>query len=107
MYINEKMLSPKWKSVEVSGCLIPFRDGQPILIQIPDNPHSWVAIFSTSDKLEKSCLELGIKSDYSIKQITDGKDFANSILESGLRIMLDPYHDVDQNKTRWTEVKRE
>jgi hypothetical protein len=105
MYINEKMLS-KWKSVVLTDCLMPFRDGQPVVIRIPDNPHCWVVVFSTYDKLKASCVDLAVEN-YTIKQINDGKDFVESVVESGTRVMLDPYIDVVQNKTRWTEVKLE
>lgn len=100
---TEKMLSNP-KSIRVTGCLSPFReDGQPVFFQMPDNPNFWVAVFTTKDKLEESCADLGI-TDYTIKQVTDGKDFVESIVENGVRIMLDPYAIRSENKTRWTEI---
>ena len=41
----------------ITGCLTPFRHGQPVLIQLPDNPHFWVAVFSTKDKMEEACVD--------------------------------------------------
>jgi len=99
---TEKLLS-KPRSISVTGCLSPFRDGQPCFIQMPGNPHFWVAVFTNKDKLEESCADLGI-TDYTIKQVTDGKDFIESIVEGGVRIMLDPYAVRSENKTRWTEI---
>jgi hypothetical protein len=102
---TEKLLS-KPRSIEVSevtGCLTPFKDGQPWFIRMPNNPSFWVAVFSTKDKLEASCAELGI-TDYTIKQVTDGRDFIKSIVEGGVRIMRDPYAVRSENKTRWTEI---
>jgi len=99
---TEKLLSEP-KSIEVTGCLSPFRNGQPCFIQMPNNPHFWVAVFSTKDKLEESCADLGI-TDYTIKQVTDERDFIESIVEGGVRIMLDPYAVRSENKTRWTEI---
>lgn len=87
----------------ITGCLTPFRNGQPILIQLPENPNFWVAVFSTKYKMEESCVDLGIEN-YAIKQITDGIDFIESIVEHGIRIMLDPYILRSENKTRWTEI---
>lgn len=70
---------------------------------MPGNPHFWLAVFSTLDKLEESCAELGFK-DYRIKHIDDGREFIESVMESGVRIMLDPYRVTSENKTRWTEI---
>jgi len=60
-------------------------------------------VFSTLDKLEESCAELGFK-DYRIKHIDDGREFIESVMEGGVRIMLDPYRVTSENKTRWTEI---
>jgi hypothetical protein len=70
---------------------------------MPDNPHYWIPVFSTQEKLEKSCAELSIV-DYKIKQITDGYDFLDSLREQNVRVMLDPYAVISENKTRWTEI---
>ena len=43
-------------------------------------------------------------TDYKIKEIQDGREFAESVLESGLfRIMLNP-RIINKEKTKWTEV---
>lgn len=97
----EKNLS-NLRGINLNGCLSPFKDnGQPWLVKMPENPHFWVVVFTTKAKLEESCVELGI-ADYTIKQVIDGRDFVDSIVEGGTGIMLDPY--VVENKTRWTEV---
>lgn len=89
--------------VDITGCLSPFKGTQPCCVRLPDNDDRWVAVFSTQKRLEKTCLELCI-SDYNIKQITNGSDFISSILEAGLRIMLNPYLVIEENKTKWTEI---
>ena len=92
------------RGIAVSGYFSPFHhNDQPWLIQMPNNPSYWLAVFSSVEKLEESCADLGIR-DYKIKQITDGRDFVESIIEQGVRIMLDPYAVRSENKTRWTEV---
>ena len=74
---TEKLLSDP-KSTNITGYLSPFKhNDQPWLIQMPGNPHFWVAVFSDENKLEESCAELNIR-DYKIKQITDGRDFLES-----------------------------
>jgi hypothetical protein len=97
---SEKMLSEP-KPVSITGCLCPFKDEQPCFVEMPNNSQIWIAVFSTNNKLNRSCAELGIV-DYVIKEITDGNDFLESIVKLDIRIMLDPY--VVENKTRWTEV---
>lgn len=97
---TEKMLSEP-KPVSITGCLCPFKEKQPCFVEIPNNHQIWIAVFSTKDKLDRSCAKLGI-FDYVIKEITDGNDFVESIVKLDIRIMLDPY--TVENKTRWTEV---
>src|SRR4051812_745900 len=98
-----KLSNPK--AIKITGCFVPFYvdTKQPCLIRLPDNPNYWVPVYSTVDKLEESTAQLNIKN-YSIKQITDGMDFAGSIFDAGVRIMLDPYVVTSEKKTRWTEV---
>lgn len=103
--MTEKSLSLP-KTINITGCLTPFKNGQPSFIHLPNNSNFWVAIFTTKDKLEKSCVELGIK-DFNIKEVSDGMDFVNSLIEVGVRIMLDPYIVESEGKTFWTEVKLE
>ena len=100
---TEKLLSEP-KTINITGYLTPFKqNGQPHLIQMPGNPHFWLAVFSSLVRLEESCAELGFVG-YRIKQIDDGRDFIESVMEGGVRIMLDPYRVTSENKTRWTEI---
>lgn len=89
----------------LTGFFVPFHEktNQPSLINMPGHTDVWVAVYSTVEKLEESSSYLGLKN-YKIVPITDGVDFANSIFESGRRIMLDPFALVSENKTRWTEI---
>lgn len=104
LHPTEKMLSDLKTGYDITGCLSPFHEnGQPWLIQLPNNPSHWVAVYSTEEKLRQGCIDLNIL-DYRIKQITDGIDFLNSICSSGVRVMLNPYSILEENKTRWTEI---
>lgn len=105
LHPTEKLLSGP-KGTNITGYLSPFRENnQPWLIQLPENPHYWVAIYSDEDKLRIGCADLGIgEGEYKIKQITDGVEFLDSILSAGVRVMLNPYSLRSENKTRWTEI---
>lgn len=99
---KERRLSPP-RPAELTGYYTPSQNGGPLNIILPGNPSWWVPVFSSVEKMEESCAELGIR-DYSVKQITDGFDFVTSIVEAGGRVMLDPYRVSCENKTRWTEI---
>lgn len=53
---TEKLLSEP-KTVNITGFLSPFKQNdQPHFIRMPGNPHLWLAVFSTIDKLAlESC----------------------------------------------------
>lgn len=87
----------------LTGKLMPVhrRDDQPVILTMPNNPSHFVPVFSTESDLRAAMLQAQQKT-YKIKQITDGLDFAKSIIEAKCRIMLDP-RVVDGN-TRWTEI---
>lgn len=104
LHHTEKQLSDLKTGYDITGCLSPFRqNGQPWLIQLPDNPSYWVAVYTTEEKLRAGCIDLNIH-DYKIKQVTDGIDFIDSICSVGIRVMLNPYSVREENKTRWTEI---
>lgn len=92
------------RSANLDGYFMPFQlHEQPWLIQMPGNPSFWVPVYSSIEKLEESCAELGIKS-FKVKQITGSRDFVKSLVEQNIRVMLDPYAVRSENKTRWTEI---
>lgn len=91
------------KAVDLKNCVTSFHfNEQPILIRMPNINSYFVAVFSTVEKLEEEMIRLGIK-DYKIKYITNTMEFASSIFEENVRIMLDPY-GTDHNTTKWIEV---
>ena len=95
-------------STSITGFLSPFRqDNQPHLVEMPMDKYLWATVFSDVEKLKESCKFLGV-FNYKIKQIEDGEDFANSLFEHNIRIMLNPYiiNDNGIYKTRWTEIQK-
>jgi hypothetical protein len=91
--------------------LSPFQEvpaapcDQPVFIQMPNIETLFVAVFDDEDKLHKSMEEVGI-TDYKIKQVTDVKDFIESVCSQGCRIMLNPWR-TDNGTTRWTELEND
>lgn len=92
-------------AVKLTGyfCLFQKEIEQPHIITLPENSAIWITVFSSVDKLEEFCADAKI-TEYKIKQITDGRDFVQSLAEQGVRVMLDPFAMRSENKTRWTEV---
>lgn len=95
------------KKLDITGYFSPFvvvpgaPCDQPIVFKMP-NDEQFILVCSTVEKLEETLRQKSV-SEYKIKRIEDGIDFANSIFRSGIRIMIDPY-EVPGGKTRWTEI---
>lgn len=106
-----KQISDGTRPISLSGKFSPFMPSknigvpdQPAYITLHDAPGTyWCVVFSTVEALHAAMAFCGIKG-YKIKQINDGREFAESVLATGMvRLMLDPYI-VNNEKTRWTEV---
>jgi len=109
------MPGPKWngksKTVKLAGTLLPWLGVQPQLVQVDDCDDFFLPLFSTEEKLRAFMVLLDHRMNraatrYTIKEVTDGKDFVDSIFEGGVRVMLDPIL-LDNNRTRWTEIVRQ
>jgi hypothetical protein len=106
-------MGPTWNGksriVTLEGVLIPWLGLQPQLVQVDDCDDFFLPLFSTEEKLREFMVLLDdrmkrIATHYTIKEVTDGFEFLDSIFEhEGVRIMLDPIL-LDNNRTRWTEV---
>lgn len=92
----------RYRDVSLTGCLIPWKGGQPVFMSMPGSPLSYLATFTTEAKLRAVMVEIGIEID-SIKNIDDGTEFLSSI-PLDVPVIIDPHRVGD--KTRWTEVKR-
>lgn len=84
--------------------LIPFVNDQPVIINMPGVTMQFVPFYSTVEKLYESMRYMGY-DDYNIKQVDNIKECVSSIVDYGLRVMLDPY--IHNGNTRWTELTKE
>jgi len=78
--------------VQLTGCLLPWRHwGQPATIGIVGGGNQlYVPVFTTVEKL-RALMETYTVRYESIKQVDEGREFALSVFESGLGIVLDPH----------------
>lgn len=88
---------------EVAGMLFPWdaSSGQPVLIRIPQAPRPWaVPVFDDEAALRHLMAELHV-ADYTIKQVTDGAEFIDSVEESGGVVAGNPRRTA-AGTVRWT-----
>ena len=91
--------------IEAKPLLMAFREvpgapcDQPVILYLQEWP--FVAIFDDEDKLHEQML-LAKTGEYKIKLITDLDDFIISVIESGVRVMYNPY--PHNGNMRWTEL---
>lgn len=78
-----------WRPVELTGWLLPWRNGQPVLIELPGAPASAVPVFDAPEDLRRCMADVGV-TNYTIKQVTDGIDFAASVEEGGAIVAANP-----------------
>lgn len=106
-----KKMSWKYISDITDDIFIPFggklrgeeSHDRPVLVQQPGIEEYFVPVFSTVEKLKQGMVFIGVKG-YSIKKVVDSLEFITSIREVGVRVMLDPRPDLDEQITRWTEL---
>lgn len=91
-----------WRPVELTGWLLPWRNGQPVLIELPGAPASAVPVFDAPEDLRRCMADVGV-TNYTIKQVTDGIDFAASVEEGGAIVAANP-RPTGQGTTAWTWV---
>lgn len=97
-----KRLSNDVKSLDLTGMAMAVHpSGQPVMIELDGG--RFVVVCSTRDKMEAVLDRIDIR-DYRMKQITEGRDFVDSVLFPGspVRLMVDPY--IHEGNTRFTEV---
>lgn len=92
----------KSRNISITGCLIAWRDGQPLCVMIPDFADQCLPIFTTEENLRRSMREIGAMFD-SIKTISDGPEFLDSVPEV-IPVVLDPH--LKDGRTRWTLIMR-
>ena len=106
---------PKWNGKEVKvdleNCLLVFVYNLfPFLLHLEYCKDRFLPIFSSEDMLRSFMREHGDKMidncPWSIKKIDGQKEFMDSVLDQGVRIMLDP-NVINPHHTKWHEVVRD
>jgi hypothetical protein len=90
------------KSVSITGYAMALYDNDPsdpVLIMIENQ--TFLPVYSTAEKLNASMELMNIK-DFTVKRITDGADFLESV--GDLQVCADPY--IHNGNTRFTLVMR-
>ena len=96
----QRTSKPLEHGISLVGCLIPFRDGQPVLLEVGAT-RPYIPIFSTIEKL-KGTLQY-VRAPYdSIKQIEEDEGFIESI-PLDVFLMKDPWRTIE-GKIRFTHI---
>jgi hypothetical protein len=88
--------------VDLTGFVLPWWNGQPMLIPMPSG--LYVPVFSTKKKAETFWLESGSEPWEKLKRIDNHREFVDSLREVPLELHLivDPY--VELGKMKWVEI---
>jgi hypothetical protein len=98
---SERQLS-EGRPTDITGSLCLYRDRQqPLVITLSDGAGPFVAVFTDRERLARYVEAIGLTA-HVVKLVTDGRDFADSLVSQGVRIMLNPRQEGD--RTRWTEI---
>lgn len=89
--------------IDLTGSLMPWKNGQPVLLSVPGSTSFYLPLFSRGEQLE-SIMSRANTSYESIKQVSDGRDFLSSI-PNDIKVMVNPYF-TPEGRLRWTEVLR-
>lgn len=89
------------RTVDISGHVLPWADGWPVLIVMEGSPDLCVPVFSTVEKLVDMMAQIGYQS---IKLIDDPHEFLDSV-PPDLRVVIDP-HFHENGRVRYTEILR-
>lgn len=88
--------------IVVSGCLMPWRDG-PVLLSMPGSASSYLPLFSGEAKLRECLATAGVQFA-SIKQITDGAAFLESVPRDVV-LIHDPWF-TPEGRVRFQQIVR-
>ena len=90
------------ESINLTGKVFAWRNEQPVLMNVTDSPHLYVACFSTVEQLQSLYERANISYD-SIKSITDGDEFLDSFEDTDIKIILNP-HYTETGRIRYTQI---
>lgn len=97
------------ESVNLTGMIFPWKDGQPALLSVPGSNFRYLPCFSDEEKLRSLMAQAGVLFD-SIKKIEDGKTFLYSIyyenIANDIRVIISPYY-LPNGNVRFVQVEYE
>lgn len=95
------------QGVTLTGALLPWKDGQPVLMQMPGAPFNYLPCFHDVGEAQSFLEEWSIEYD-SIKQIDNGDEFLESLLpyflSDHLKVIMDPW-TTDEGRVRFLELQ--
>jgi hypothetical protein len=97
-----RQVSDRVTEVNISGYLLPWRDGQPVQLTVTGSDRNAAVVFSTEAKLRNLMKDYEIPYD-DVKQVTDGREFIAS-LPGGLDLLVDPFKAAN-GRLRYTQLK--
>ena len=84
--VREEEVMAKYKPINLTGAFAAFnRDDQPVLVILPPHTTKYVIVHENEFKLREIVKKAGIY-EFKVKRVTDGKEFSQSIHDSGLLI---------------------
>lgn len=86
------------RNVDITGKMMPWHVDHPVMVKIEGQ--DFVPIYSTAAQLHASMLELRVPVPYTVKRISNGREFMDSLNEQRVHVCLDA-HRVGA-KTRFT-----
>lgn len=89
--------------VTLTGSYIPWKDDQPVFLNVPGSEKDYLPLFSDPEKLRAVMNRAGAEYE-SVKRVHDGREFHESIPPT-IPIMYDPYF-TSAGRVRWIEVQR-
>ena len=92
--------------VSLTGKVIPWEKGVPVMLRMDGSPYLWVPCFSSATSLRVFLNRIGVTHD-GIKQVDEQWEFLESFPrkdgEQEIRFMLDPYH-TEEGKVRFAQL---
>ena len=95
--------------MDLKNALMPVVREELFCIQVEGSPDFFTLLFREEAHLRQVMAYLQKKigfATYGVKVVTDPKEFMKSIIELGIRIMLDP-QIINDHHTKWFEVIRD
>lgn len=85
--------------------LIPWDGNQPVWLTMPGSPILYLPVFSTEYQLRETMSKAGVFFQ-SIKQIEDGPEFLQSVVDAKeqIAVIVDPYF-LPNGRVRFTQIQ--